>query len=176
MARIFLSGFGPFQGFEINPSEVLVRSIRRKDFVVLPVSFDAVDAFLQDGFVKRFDAWLMMGAMSNGERFHLERSAKNRVGRQPDIQGVIRGERCIDANAPAVLHGSLFQKGFRSCNSWSLSDDAGTYLCNYLYFRAIQKYPHLLTGFLHVPPFEKLNENTQVRILQRLLRKLENIR
>ncbi|HWP31035.1 MAG TPA: hypothetical protein VNK96_04825 [Fimbriimonadales bacterium] len=174
MDKIFLSGFGPFKGFDVNPSEVLVCSIDKKDSVVLPVSFDAVDAFLQDGFVKRFDAWLMIGVMSKGERFRLERTAKNWVCGEPDVRGVIRGEKRIDNDAPEILHGSLFQKGFRSCRSWTLSDDAGAYLCNYLYFRALQKYPNFPIGFLHVPAFQILDENTQIRILKRLLKKLES--
>ena len=34
----------------------------------------------------------------------------------------------------------------------ALSDDAGCYVCNYAYFRALRRFPRRRVGFVHVPP------------------------
>ena len=52
---------------------------------------------------------------------------------------------------------------------WVQSVDAGTYLCNYAFFRAVSRFPDKLVGFLHVPPFEKLPREEQTRRLTELL-------
>ena len=54
-----------------------------------------------------------------------------------------------------------------------LSDDPGRFLCNYVYFKALQTQKILMrphrSVFVHVPTFDKISQAVQVAIVKRLL-------
>ena len=49
----------------------------------------------------------------------------------------------------------------------SISDDPGRFLCNYVYYRSLQKVP--TSVFIHVPPLEVIDLDAQVRFVQSFL-------
>ena len=55
------------------------------------------------------------------------------------------------------------------------SDDAGDYLCNYIYYSALRKFDGAgkQIGFLHVPPLDKLPLEHQLVELQQILMEIE---
>lgn len=172
--RVFVTGFGPFGDIGDNPSAVLARGCGRPHRV-LRVAYAAVEEALADLQSEPFDALLMIGVAAGAERMRLESVAHNRIGKHADVEGVVAGPGPIDPRAPFQLHGGLWEPGceLAEADPIGVTTDAGDYLCNYLYFRAIQAFPERRIGFLHVPTFETLPEATQSEVLSRVLRVLE---
>lgn len=153
--NVFVTGFGPFLGNDDNPSAALAESCGLP-FAVLSVTFRAVEEFLVSA--PEFDALLMLGLASGEQdpRLRLELVARNVVGPTPDAEGVVGGPGPIAPFAARQLGATLFRTPELAAESahWRPSVDAGSYLCNYSLFRALQNWPHRAVGFVHVPPVE----------------------
>ena len=154
MARILVTGFKPFLGNQVNPTESLSSSLGGE---VLEVSYEAVDAFLRERDLSSFDLVLCLGLHAKSECPRLERFAYNEIGRtHPDVRGFIppaseieeggEGKRMTDIDVDA-LSLRLREKGY-GCQP---GEDPGRYLCNYIYYGTLGK-----TGgkalFIHMPP------------------------
>ncbi len=151
--NVFVTGFGPFLGNDDNPSAALAESCGLP-FRVLPVTFRAVEEFLASA--PEFHALLMLGLASGEQnpRLRLEMVARNVIGATPDAEGVVGGPGPITPFAPRQLGATLFRTPELVAESayWRPSVDAGSYLCNYSLFRALQTWPSRAVGFVHVPP------------------------
>lgn len=155
-----VTGFLAFGGFDVNPSALLAQSCGRP-FELLEVSFAAVNAFLDRITTDApFDRLLMLGLNGRGTTLHLERTARNHVGDTPDVRGVIRGPGPIEPLAPEILPTTLFDST-PALAQFTPSDDAGCYLCNYVYYRTLRRVPHRRIGFVHVPPLEIMSLDEQ---------------
>ncbi len=169
----FVTGFLPFGGFSVNPSALLAQNCGRP-FELLEVSYDAVDQWLDR--VERagapFDRLLMLGLRGGGTTFYLEQVARNEIGVTPDVRGVVRGPGFIDPGGPPTLPGTLLADTILSASHF-VSDNAGCYLCNYVYYRALRCFLAKRVGFVHVPPLEVVPLESQREQLSRLLDALE---
>jgi pyrrolidone-carboxylate peptidase len=169
--RTLVTGFGPFGSFAANPSSQLAAECRRP-FQILEVSYAAVDQFLSELPPESFDLLVMLGAAGLAQRLRFEMTARNWVGASPDVRGAILGPGLIDPSAPPQfsLPPSLT---ISTGEHWEASFDAGDYLCNYIYFRAMQRFPAKHIYFIHVPPFEVVSPEIQFAELGRMLSLLE---
>jgi len=163
--RILVTGFGAFRDIGENPSGWLSTQLGGE---VLEVSFAAVDAFLAELDEDTFDIWLMMGVHGSAERMHLETVGRNFVGAGADVRGVVAGPGAIDVSYPPALSGTLFEEGLEGENA-CLTVDAGAYLCNYLYFQGLARFPDKRVGFLHVPLVEVMGFEDQLDEVLRIL-------
>ena len=170
-SRTLVTGFGPFGSFAANPSSQLAAECGRP-FEILEVSYSAVDQFLSQLPAESFDRLVMLGVAGQSQRMRFETVARNWVGSTPDVRGVILGPRPIDANAPPQFSRSP-SHAFPLNEHWEASVDAGEYLCNYVFFRACQRFPAKRLHFIHVPPFEALPPEIQLAELGRMLSLLE---
>jgi pyrrolidone-carboxylate peptidase len=102
----------------------------------------------------------------------IERIARNLNGDSPDVHGEVRSGT-IDPDGPPTLAATLFD-GF-AASPESFSDDAGCYLCNYLFYRALRRLrPRgVRVGFVHVPPLAVMPLEAQQRDLARLIDALD---
>lgn len=160
--NLVVTAFGPFGKFKENPSEIVARMVFGDHFTVLPVSFSAVDQFL--GKVPNSTTHLLMlGVSERARTLQIERTARSTIGSLPDIDGCVR-----ESEKSGEVHGTLLQ-----CNSpsacWIESFHAGDYLCNYIYYEATVKLPHIKTGFVHVPPLTRVPAALQAVRLRRLV-------
>lgn len=174
---VLLTGFEPFGGLPTNPTQALVRQLAfhpshpsrwgRLHTAVLPVVYAAahtqINALLVD---HRPDLVLCTGLAQSAHTLRFEQIAHNSsTTPAPDNAGEVRQQACIDPAAPAAyhstlpttrLHRTLMAAGF----PLEYSQDAGGYLCNYVYFHALhtlaQHQPAAWCGFLHVPPTARL--------------------
>ena len=171
--RTFVTGFLLFGGFEVNPSALLAESCGRR-FELLEVSFSAVDDFLArfNTAGADFDRLLMLGLRGDGTTLNPERFARNYVGAAPDVRGIVRGPGPIEPGGVGILRGTLFDEIPET--SASFSDDAGCYLCNYIYYRALRRFPGKRVGFAHVPPTDRLPLAAQRSQLARILDVIED--
>lgn len=173
--RTLITAFTAFDRFGVNPSALVAERLGRP-YVLLEVAYAAVDAFVGELDGTRFDRALLMGVAGNSSDFRLEIAARNRVDPIADVRGHVPGDSTIDPTAPAVLPGTLWTSELLAdppAHSVP-SDDAGGYLCNYLYFRMLQRFPAKRIGFLHVPPLEKIGLEKQVEVVKAIVGAIES--
>lgn len=166
-----MTGFGPFGRITDNPSSKLARSLDRP-FQILEVAFAGVDAFLAQLDPSSFDRWLMLGVAGKRHQVTPEVFARNFVGPVPDVRGERRlGD--IEPGAPLLIQSTLWTadrlKPVLALATLHTSLDAGNYLCNYTYYRALRRFPEKQIGFVHVPPEEALSLDHQRDVVQALI-------
>ncbi len=167
--RVVLVGFGPFPGAPFNPSAMLVRALCRRrrpalaDIVctthVLATTYAAVDRDLPKLFAEQPDIVLMFGVAGRRRHLCIEIRARNALSvLYPDARGyrpqrgviVLDGQTTVRGAAPfADLLGSVRASSFPA----RLSRDAGRYVCNYAYWRALERArgSQPLVQFIHIP-------------------------
>jgi pyroglutamyl-peptidase len=169
--RILITGFAPFPGAPFNPTEPLVARLvrlRRPSFNdvalsshIFPVTYHAVDRQLPNLLAAhRPHAMLMFGLASRTRHVRIETRARNAVTMLwPDADHARVRKGSIAANAGALMFGPHTARLLRSALATGIdaraSRDAGSYLCNYLSWRAIEatcgdEGPRL-AAFVHVP-------------------------
>ncbi|MFN8535309.1 MAG: pyroglutamyl-peptidase I [Dehalococcoidia bacterium] len=166
--RVLLTGFGPFDGMPVNPSEAIVAGLAAGQPAslqtrIFPVDYDEVDRLLPAAIAEvRPEIVLLFGVAGSSDRVRVETTARNRDDSvNPDLRGERRRHRPIDPAGPATLLGTLPVAAIldaleRAGIPAVRSDDAGGYLCNHAYYRAIRTLDALdllaTVGFVHVPP------------------------
>ncbi len=173
--RILVTGFGPFPGAPFNPTQPLVNRlvrVRRPAFGdvelsnhIFPVTYKAVDRQLPDLLTQyRPHALLMFGLASRTPHVRVETRARNAVTMLwPDAEHRRVGKGSISAGADALMFGPHTAKLLRVALGTGVdarpSRDAGSYLCNYLSWRAIEATDSdngpALTAFVHIPPLAR---------------------
>ena len=173
--RILVTGFGPFPGAPFNPTQPLVARLVRlrrpalRDVElsghIFPVTYAAVDRELPDLLAsRRPHALLMFGLASRTPYVRVETRARNAITTLwPDADHARLRKGSIAGGAGAMMFGPHTAKLLRAADGTGIdariSRDAGSYLCNYLSWRAIETTsagtgPHL-TAFVHVPPLKR---------------------
>lgn len=139
----------------------------------LEVSYGAVDQFLDDLDPESFDRLLLIGVAA--ERSHLcaELFARNTYCDTADVDGCEREGSIID-HAPLLVNSTLFgaealSEVLVSNPLARLSLNAGAYVCNFSYYRALALFPDKQVGLLHIPTFETVSLETQLAIVNELL-------
>jgi pyroglutamyl-peptidase len=173
--RILITGFGPFPGAPFNPTMPLVARLLRLRRPALsdveltghifPVTYKAVDRELPQLLAKhRPHALLMFGLASRTPYVRIETRARNAVTMLwPDADHTSVRKGSIAGGADARMFGPHAAKLLRAAVATGIdaraSRDAGSYLCNYLSWRAIEATcandgPRL-AAFVHVPPITR---------------------
>jgi pyroglutamyl-peptidase len=169
--RILITGFGPFPGAPYNPTMPLVARLlrlRRPAFSdveftghIFPVTYKAVDRELPQLLAKhRPHALLMCGLATRTPYVRIETRARNAVTMLwPDADHARVRKGSIAGAAAAKMFGPHTAKLLRAAVATGIdarpSRDAGSYLCNYLSWRAVEATcahngPRL-AAFVHVP-------------------------
>jgi len=175
--RTLVTGFGAFGTVSENPSAYLARESSRT-FNLLEVSFDAVDEYLAALDVTPYEQIVLMGVAANRDHMSLEMFARNWIGSTPDVRGkAIEGS--IHADQPLLLDTTLWSAEIASKLVFEdrllrISLDAGSYLCNYIYYRALEMFPGKRIGFLHVASQSKIALELQMISLQKILQTIES--
>jgi pyroglutamyl-peptidase len=169
MRTILVTGFGPFPGAPFNPTAGLVRRLARQrrpnlNLVghVFPTEYSAVDRDLPKLIAKHApDALLMFGLHGRARTLRIETLARNVLGRHCDASGAYADTRAIVPGARhakrALPAARLMRAARRERTPVVLSRDAGSYLCNYLCWRATEAAGRglRLAAFVHVPPIAR---------------------
>lgn len=166
--RVLLTGFEPFGSLDTNVSwEVAKRVAEMRlgavDLAIeqMPVSFGRVAEVLRDAVGRHNpDIILSLGQSGSGDSVKLERVALNMMdSKMGDNDGYQPNEEPIDRDGDAALFTSLPIKSLRSAieakgiNS-VISNSAGLYVCNRLYYEALRlerEQPGLRALFIHLP-------------------------
>ncbi|MEN3385711.1 MAG: pyroglutamyl-peptidase [Hyphomicrobiales bacterium] len=170
MITVLITGFGRFPGAPFNPSGPLARAVgkrRRPVFAdvtrvvhIFQTSYAAVDRDLPKLVAQhKPDIILMFGLAARTPQVRIETRARNArstlfpdvTGYRPDAREIVPGKPSSYGNAPfARLLAAARSSRLRS----RLSGDAGRYLCNYIYWRALEAASRSgtpLAQFIHIP-------------------------
>jgi pyroglutamyl-peptidase len=194
---ILVTGFSPFPGAPVNPTEMLMRRLPKRlgehqfgvgfEFHVLPTTWagrrQVTDKLRQS---VRPNAIVHFGVDGTRKTLNVETRAVNRATRvRPDAAGlspqrselVIGSERSRSATLPAKALCEAAQHGGAPAR---LSKNAGTYLCNATLWDSIGS--GIPSIFVHVPALPKspgdtrpgypVIEEAAVRLLQETARRL----
>jgi pyroglutamyl-peptidase len=169
--RILITGFGPFPGAPYNPTPPLVARLLRLRRPALGdvelighifhVTYATVDRELPELIARhRPHAILMFGLADRTAHVRIETRARNAVTtRFPDADRNRARKGSIAGGADARMFGPHTAKLLRAAEGAGVdsrpSRDAGSYLCNYLSWRAIEATERdngpALAAFVHVP-------------------------
>ena len=175
--RVLVTGFGPFPGAPYNPTQALVERLlrlRRPAFAdvdisshIFPVTYKAVDLELPQALAKhRPQAILMFGLAGRTAHVRIESRARNSVTLLwPDAAQTRVRKGSIGLGPDAMRFGPHTPRLLRAALGTGIdarpSRNAGSYLCNYLSWRAIEAAgtdDHLrLASFVHIPPLARGN-------------------
>ncbi|MGJ4994931.1 pyroglutamyl-peptidase I [Bradyrhizobium sp. HKCCYLS3077] len=173
--RILITGFGPFPGAPFNPTMPLVKrlaALRRPalDHVeisshIFHVTYSTVDRELPQLIAERRPHGLLMfGLAGRTSYLRIETRARNAVTTTfPDADRAVARKGVIVPGAHPMPFGPHMARLLRAARATGIdarpSRDAGSYLCNYLSWRAIEATqieggPHL-AAFIHIPPLPR---------------------
>lgn len=173
--QCLVTGFGPFAATADNPS-ALVAARMGLPYEVLGVSYLAVDEW-HKRIQKNPPEVIVHLGYAKGTHLRFERIAKNQVGAVPDVCGVAFPDEIVHGakSKPGNLWRAEVEAHWDPTNTqWS--DDAGTYLCNYIYYQSLTKLPATMVGFVHVPDLDVVSLDDMVTtILDTLQRCLYRI-
>jgi pyroglutamyl-peptidase len=167
--KLLLSGFEPFGGSSINPSEQVVHCLAQTEIqgvelitVILPVDrLTGPDTLVRTYISAQPDMVLSLGEAGGITAVTIERVAINLLNFAiPDNSGSLVTDKTIVGDGPAAyfatlptrkMFNTLIEKGIPA----QLSYSAGAYLCNQVMYEMLHYiHKHQLTtpaGFVHLP-------------------------
>ena len=165
MKTVLVTAFEPFGGETLNPTEMVLgmlpdtignHSIRK---LVLPVEFGrSADIAIAEYDRLRPAAVIMLGQAGGRSAITPETTAKNLMNSdQPDNAGFLANHLRIAENGPDTLSSTLPIERIKDALAargipCERSDDAGTYVCNSLFYSMLMHNKgEVPTGFIHVP-------------------------
>jgi pyroglutamyl-peptidase len=172
--KILVTGFEPFNGRDINPSQLILEKLKTpKDAILikelLPVEFKETTKILKMLLKEHQpDVVLSIGQAGNCPEISVERVAinldnvrsSNGKREVPDNAGDTPVDKAIVEGAPAAYFSTLpvwelvdvmQKKGVDAAVSYT----AGTYVCNHVMYTVLhaaeENYKNVKVGFIHVP-------------------------
>lgn len=155
--RILVTAFEPFGGSDTNISQRVLDAIQADVAkLLLPVSFRRAPEVLNEAIgLLQPDVIIAMGQAAEGDKIRLERLAINMMdSAKGDNDGYLPDEELICPEAPLALKTTLPVKPLcADCINAGLptmvSNSAGLYVCNRIYFEALRHTTNSL--FVHIP-------------------------
>lgn len=169
MKKLLLTGFEPFDGFSVNPSEELAKCldghvIGKFEVVglVLPLDYKNALGILDKVLEEHKPGVILCCGQANRATITIERIAVNVLNTdRSDNYGNVPETDIIDRNGPAAYFaniepGPLVQALKRQEIPAHISYHAGTYGCNWLMYNVMRqiemKRMDAIATFIHVPP------------------------
>ena len=192
-SRVLFTGFEPFAGDTINPALEAVKVLNGRswedvEFVAeaIPTSFARASVALRAAIEKHHpDIVICVGQAGGRAQVTPERVAINvEDARIPDNDGNQPIDKPVVAGGPVAywstlpikrLVQSLLEAGIPA----SVSNSAGTYVCNHLFYSLMHelatRYPETRGGFIHIPflPEQATHRNAPSMSLDVIVKGLE---
>jgi pyroglutamyl-peptidase len=171
MKKLLLTGFEPFLGFPINPTEAIVKELDGKDLgeyqvygLLLPVDYEAAGPkILKEIESLQPDAVVSLGLAAGRSAITPERIAINCRDGEADNTGVALEDAPVVEDGPdgyfstlpiRKLVNVLTESGYPA----RISNTAGTYLCNNIMYTVLHAGVQSVksAGFIHIPASHEL--------------------
>jgi len=170
--KILISGFKPFLGEKINPSQKLAFDLQERfdnvEAVLLPVEFKQSFLILEREIQNlEPDVVIMLGQAGDRKNICLEKIGLNWVQTKNGDEAGIKPETgFIEPGVDLALMSPFavdlhFEKLKEKNLPVEISFSAGTYVCNDLYFRILNEFKILPAVFVHVPLIEEQSQSHQ---------------
>jgi pyroglutamyl-peptidase len=162
MTRLLVTGFEPFGGGSVNPSQRIVEALDGEvDTALLPVAYArAADALRVAVDAASPDVVVCFGQADGRTGISVERFAHNLDSAVPvDNDGVSSGAQ-IEASGPVAYRSTLpVEEIVAALHAGGIpaseSRDAGGFLCNHVFYVLMrvleQELPGAKGGFVHLP-------------------------
>ncbi len=180
--KILISGFKPFLGEKINPSEQLALKLAKHfdqtTSVILPVEFKTSFLHLAEKIKsEKPECLIMLGQASGRTRIGLEKIALNwmqtehpdEVGHKPAV-GVILASSELALMSKFPID-KVFEEIKLKHQPVEISFSAGTYVCNELYYQVLKNFSDLKSIFIHLPITPEQSQAVEKPTLQFELQK-----
>ena len=175
--KFILTGFGPFENIESNPSSELVRELGklRSDIIATIPDIrvcergvdNAIESILKLSITDDNILVIHLGVDEGATHIKLEQFAYNEKNfRIPDMDGNVYDGEPISPGKPDRLSTQLVSSSTDGHTVIS-SYDPGRYICNMLYYKSLDS--GLQSLFIHIPPFTAIAKQEQIEIIQRIL-------
>ncbi len=181
MNRLLITGFEGFLEHTDNPTATVIEALHETlpfafDSLILPVEYgSAAQTLIAHIENTPADRIVLLGLAAGRKTISLEHHALNlNHSIYPDNAGVTPFLEPIEPHGPALYASTLPLKAWlKEAQSMdypvTLSTDAGSYVCNDLFYRLRHRFPKLPIGFIHVPLFKDCPLATQTATLNHLL-------
>lgn len=159
--KILLTGFGSFLDVDKNISEVVLNNLNLElevEKILLPVSYEKAYSELERKN-NEFKPTLiiMMGVARKRKLISLESYGTNRISQElKDNDGMTPAQsQHEEALATRISLKNLYSELKNEHKSLvEISDSAGTYVCNNLYYKVLKNI-QIPSLFIHLPPYEE---------------------
>ena len=143
--EIVVTYFEPFGGRDTNTSKEVASLLSSYFSIELPVSWDNAEKVLLDNLTKNTKCLFLLGEAKSYQDVTVELVARN-IANGVDNYGVQKIEENIGQDN---LETSIdFSKANLRVN---YSDNAGKYLCNYIYYFSLKNIKGTNIVFIHLP-------------------------
>jgi pyroglutamyl-peptidase len=169
MKRVLITGFEPFGGETINPSFEAIKNLDIPNIdahvytLLVPTLFDVSSKHVIEHIKKiNPNIIILVGQAGGRKSISIERVAINiDDSKTPDNQGVAPTDKVINPSGLNAYFSSLpiksiIQELEKNEIPASVSNSAGTYVCNHLMYSVLDYLYHsrlskVKAGFIHVP-------------------------
>lgn len=148
--KMMITSFGPFHDFGVNPSNQVMEALRTKlgdgsasgqtvVFETIDVSWAEVDHFIQRHTGQPFDVFIHLGVATGSSHMRIETTGRNAAAGR-DVRDVEPASSSIlesGSDIVAPLPYTDLREFVLNHPEVVLSDNAGSYLCNYVYFKSL---------------------------------------
>lgn len=174
--RLFLTGYLGFCGISDNPTETLVKEIIKNkseyesdsleivNHQIFEVSTKYVDKNIPDFYSKiknekdskTLHLIVHFGLYAGITKPQIETTAQNFIRDEFQRQPICKEQgNCLLSKLPTQV---LVQNMncTKNCPNCNVSNDAGTYLCNYMFYKSLknsQQKDNVVSTFIHIPQF-----------------------
>lgn len=177
--KILLTGFDPFGNETINPAIEAVKLVQRDVYKleVPTVFYDSIKVVEEKILEINPDVVISVGQAGGRKEITVERVANNiNDARIKDNKGHI--EESIFEDGPATYFSRLLIKQIvedlkNEGIPASVSNSAGTFVCNHLMYGLLHNFPNLKCGFIHVPFIPEQTRKQHSMPLEAIARALE---
>lgn len=144
--RILVTGFRPFLGESVNPSELCLPALAKIPGVrtlVLPVEYEGAFRSLRENLESEtYDGVLLLGQATGAKKIRLERVALNLMdATSADEAGIQHHETSIDPKGPTALLTDLplreWWTALKDRHAIEISNSAGAFVCNATYYQML---------------------------------------
>jgi pyrrolidone-carboxylate peptidase len=189
--KVLITSFGPFKNSPNNPSnEVMLKLQKRIEsnnlfsnnitWLTLDVSWMKIDQFVTSIAHEKFDLMIHLGVAINNSLMRIELNAKNNCkgidifGKTPLNNRISMEGQDFNTNIDTIQLESFVQKHNRKVR---FSEDAGAYLCNYIYYKSLELFSKKSKVlFIHIADVfynkEAVSIENQAELIEELLLEL----
>ncbi len=170
--KILITGFKPFNKETVNPTEIIINMLKEKDSsintLLLNVEYNSdANMLIKEIDKLKIDVLICLGQAGGRSKVTIENFALNMQSAQiPDNANISLKHHPINESGTLCYQTNVdLEKLINNINdeNLSISYHAGTFICNEIYYRALEYINHnklnIKCIFVHIPYIKEQVEN-----------------